>query len=64
MASVTAIGFVEQGLVPDSVSRAGIRRLLKERLNELQPDDCEGVARLKADFLTTMGNSPVCFWRS
>ena len=32
MANVTAIGFVEQGLVPDKVSRAGIRRLLKGRL--------------------------------
>ena len=30
-----AIGWVEQGLVPDGVIRAGIRRLLRQRLNEV-----------------------------
>ncbi len=59
MANVTAIGFVEQGLVPDPVSRAGIRRLLKERLRELGSDDCENVAHRTAEFVEMMDNSPV-----
>lgn len=59
MAGVTAIGIVEQGFVPDPVSRAGIRRLLKQRLRELQPDDCEHVARISDDFVAMMDASPV-----
>ncbi len=59
MANVSAIGFVEQGLVPDKVSRAGIRRLLKARLRELRPDDCEQVARRGEEFVAMMDNSPV-----
>jgi cyclopropane-fatty-acyl-phospholipid synthase len=34
-----AIGWVEQGLVPDSVVRQGIRRLLAARLEEIGADD-------------------------
>jgi cyclopropane-fatty-acyl-phospholipid synthase len=59
MANVTAIGFVEQGLVPDKVSRAGIRRLLKARLGELRPENCEYVARRAEDFVAMMDRSPV-----
>jgi cyclopropane-fatty-acyl-phospholipid synthase len=59
MASVTAIGLVEQGLVPDKVSRAGIRRLLRERLRELRPDDCEHVSGQLASFVKMMDQSPV-----
>ena len=36
-----AIGWVEQGLVPDRVVRLGIRRLLKERLVEIGDADAE-----------------------
>ncbi len=59
MATVSAIGLVEQGLVPDSVSRAGIRRLLKERIRELDTNDCESVMRRKREFITAMNRSPV-----
>ncbi len=59
MTNVTAIGIVEQGLVPDKVSRAGIRRLLKTRLKELQPDNCEQVARNVRSFIDMMDKSPV-----
>ena len=59
MASATAIGWVEQGLVPDPVSRAGIRRLLRERLRELQPDDPERVAERLADFVADMDRGPI-----
>ena len=59
MASVTAIGFVEQGLVPDKMSRAGIRRLLRERIKELKPDDCEWVAEHREAFIGMMNSSSV-----
>ena len=36
-----AINWTEQGLVPDSVIRAGIRRLLKQRLAEIRADDAD-----------------------
>jgi cyclopropane-fatty-acyl-phospholipid synthase len=59
MATVSAIGLVEQGLVPDGVSRAGIRRLLKERIRELDTHNCESVMRRKREFITGMNRSPV-----
>jgi cyclopropane-fatty-acyl-phospholipid synthase len=59
MASVSAINFVEQGLVPDRVSRAGIRRLLRERLRELRPDDCEFVSDRVREFVAMMDQAPV-----
>ena len=59
MASVTAISLVEQGVVPDRISRAGIRRLLKQRLRELQPDNCEANAARVEDFVEMMNASPV-----
>ncbi len=36
-----AIDWVEQGLVPDGVVRAGIRRLCEQRLREISAGDCE-----------------------
>jgi cyclopropane-fatty-acyl-phospholipid synthase len=59
MGSATAIGLVEQGVVPDAVSRTGIRRLLKERLRELEPDDCEKAAQRMTEFVAMMDRSPV-----
>ncbi len=59
MPGATAIGWVEQGLVPDKVSRAGIRRLLRERLRELSPDDPERVAERLSEFVAAMDASPV-----
>ena len=40
-AAATALGWVEQGLVPDRVVRLGIRRLLRQRLAEVGDDDIE-----------------------
>jgi cyclopropane-fatty-acyl-phospholipid synthase len=54
-----AIGWVEQGLVPDGVIRAGIRRLLRQRLTELDADDCERSATLVRDFVAMMDRSPI-----
>jgi cyclopropane-fatty-acyl-phospholipid synthase len=53
------IDWSEQGLVPDTVIRHGIRRLLNKRLDQLHSDDCEHSARLKFDFIEEMNSSPV-----
>jgi len=42
--SLIAIGWVEQELVPDSVVRQGIRRLLARRLQEIRAHDCDVAA--------------------
>lgn len=49
-----AIDWTEQGLVPDSVIRSGIRQLLKKRLAGLHTDDCEVMAKAKAGFIDEM----------
>ena len=58
-ATARAIHWSEQGLVPDSVIRAGIRRLLRERLEGLAPDDIEKQIELEQAFVHDMDNSPV-----
>lgn len=50
-----AIRWVEKGLVPDPVVRRGIRRLLKDRLAELQSGNALAVAELTQDFVARMG---------
>jgi cyclopropane-fatty-acyl-phospholipid synthase len=54
-----AIDWTEQGLVPDSVIRHGIRRLLKRRLATLTGDDCEANAASKSGFIRMMDMSPL-----
>ena len=54
-----AIGWVEQGLVPDRVVRLGIRRLLKERLVEIGDGDAEASARIADDFVASLASSAV-----
>jgi cyclopropane-fatty-acyl-phospholipid synthase len=49
-----AIDWTEQGLVPDALVRAGIRRVLRERLAEIAPDDVEGAADRVAAFVQAM----------
>ena len=36
-----AINWSEHGLIPDCALRAGIRRLLERRLEEIRAGDCE-----------------------
>ena len=43
-----AIGWIEQGMVPDSVIRAGIRRLLRQRLTEIKAADTTAAAEMSA----------------
>ena len=45
-----AINWTEQGLVPDSVIRGGIRRLLRARLAHLRADDVEFAAETDRSF--------------
>ncbi len=59
MSTATAIDWVEQGLIPDAMVRAGIRRLLRERLAELCPDDCSRSAIRTQDFIDMLDRSPV-----
>jgi len=58
-AAAKAIDWTEQGLVPDSVIRHGIRRLLGQRLARLETDDCEHLANSKSAFLQEMDESAI-----
>jgi cyclopropane-fatty-acyl-phospholipid synthase len=54
-----AIGWVEQGLVPDRVVRLGIGRLLRERLDEIADRDPERSAAIAEAFFESMKGAPV-----
>jgi cyclopropane-fatty-acyl-phospholipid synthase len=54
-----AINWVEQGLVPDSVIRAGIRRLIKDRLGEINGDDAAAAADVATAFAHDMCAAPI-----
>ena len=54
-----AVGWVEQGLVPDRVVRLGIRRLLKERLAEVHDGDAEAAGRAGQAFVEAMRRAPI-----
>ncbi len=49
----------EFGLVPDMLIRHGIRRLLKQRLGEVQADNCEFAESRQQEFIERMNNSPI-----
>jgi len=61
MSTVTAraINWTESGLVPDSVIRSGIRRLLERKLAEIHADDAEVASATLNDFVDMMRSSPV-----
>ncbi|MEQ1772430.1 MAG: cyclopropane-fatty-acyl-phospholipid synthase family protein [Burkholderiales bacterium] len=54
-----AISWVEKGLTPDSMTRAGIRRLLRERLAEIHADDSSKAAEIAQAFAADLRTSPV-----
>lgn len=58
-ATTLAINWVEQGLVPDTVIRAGIRRLLRERLVEIHAADAVAAADMSASFADELRTAPV-----
>jgi len=53
------ISWTEQGLVPDSVVRAGIRRLLRRRLAEIRTEDAEAAGEQLEAFVASMRHAPV-----
>ena len=54
-----AINFVEQGLAPDAVVRAGIRRLLQERLAEIYANDAAAAAEITNVFIKALCAAPI-----
>jgi cyclopropane-fatty-acyl-phospholipid synthase len=52
-----AIGWVEQGRVPDRVVRAGIRRLCEQRLTEIHAGDAAAAAQASEDFVRGMAGA-------
>ncbi len=54
-----ALDWVEQGLVPDGVVRAGVRRLCEARLAEIGAGDCERSAAATERFVRSMAMSPI-----
>lgn len=61
MTTVThlAISGIEQGLVPDAFVRAGIRRLIRERLAEIHAEDASAAAELSHAFADSLSTAPV-----
>ncbi len=55
----TSLNWVEQGIVPDALVRAGIRRLCRQRLAETGSENCELTAELTQRFAASLGASPV-----
>ncbi len=54
-----AINWAERGLVPDYALRAGIRRLLEKRLQEISASNCEAAAEIEAKFVAAMHEAPI-----
>lgn len=54
-----AIDLTENGLIPDRFVRAGIRRLLRERLDEIRGDDIEAAADRVAGFVAAMDRAAI-----
>ena len=61
MSAVTAhaLTWTESGLVPDTMVRAGIRRLLDRRRNEIRSGDVEHASRVTNRFVERMNDSPI-----
>jgi cyclopropane-fatty-acyl-phospholipid synthase len=61
MAAVAAraVDWTESGLVPDSVIRHGIRRLLRARLADIAADDVQQAAEREAAFIAMMDRSAI-----
>ena len=57
--SSTILEWTEQGRVPDTVIRAGIRRLCRQRLKDIEASDIEASARRLEDFVRLMDAGPV-----
>ena len=54
-----ALEFTERGIVPDRLVRAGIRRLLQARLDEIAAHDPAAAAAQAEDFVAAMRSAPI-----
>jgi len=54
-----ALSWTEAGMVPDSIIRGGIRRLLERKRRDINADDPEAAATLTNAFVDMMNASPV-----
>ena len=54
-----ALEFTERGIVPDRLVRAGIRRLLQARLDEIAAADPAAAAAQAEDFVAAMRGAPI-----
>ena len=61
MSAITAkaVSWTESGLVPDTVIRAGIRRLLESKRKEIHSGDVEYAANTTNRFVAMMNESPI-----
>ncbi len=57
--SNTVLAWTERGLVPDSVIRAGIRRLCRQRLKDIKSGDPEASGAELESFIEKMNQSPI-----
>jgi len=57
--SSTVLAWTEKGLVPDSVIRAGIRRLCRQRLRDIRAHDPEAAAADLDRFVERMDAAPI-----
>ncbi len=55
----TVIRWTEHGYVPDVVIRAGIRRLVRQRLVEISADDVQTYANQTTRFVQAMDSAPI-----
>ena len=58
-ATALALDWIEQGLVPDAMVRAGIRRLSRQRLEEIAAHDAEAAGAALEAFVDSMDRAPV-----
>ena len=56
---MSAIKLAEKGLLPDALVRLGIRRLLKQRLQEERADDLQAASELKNRCIEMLRQSPI-----
>ena len=54
-----AVELTESGYVPDSLVRHGIRKLLRQRLNEIKASDIESMARQQNAFIEDMNTAAI-----
>ncbi len=57
--SINALRLAEKGKVPDHLVRFGIRRLLKQRMAQSVPQECESRARAEQRFIQSMDAAPI-----